>query len=293
MIYKQGQTLEYKGRIYTVGDMVIANADSVYEGLMGRITEIRTGGDKDTENLGPDIYCDFEKPQFPFAIKRFEERFHVTVDEAFDWDMIALDGVIMAPEMLVSLDVQEDAPTSIKIYVLLEDWIGTGTEGNKTYAFLTLEEAKKEMQIHAYLEKEDGIVKKWLEDERFIEDIGEMSYSAYIDGWYCDNHYELAILEISVPITEAALLILNETTEQANLYQDLYEQVESWDEFSQLTEQEQKEFIFNSNIPQRMQKRMQAYEVETDDAYTQELSELAHELMKEFLVKKREEKKNG
>ena len=76
-------------------------------------------------------------------------------------------------------------------------------------------------------------------------------------------------------------------------YQDLYEQVESWDEFSQLTEQEQKEFIFDSNIPQRIKKRMQGYEVEKDDTYTLELSELAHELMKEFLSKKREEKKNG
>ncbi len=289
MIYKQGQTFEYEGRKYTVGDMVIANAGSMYEGLMGRITEIRTEEDKDTDNVGPDIYCDFEKPQFPFAIQKFQEHFHVTVDETFDWDMVSLDSVIMAPEMIELIDVKEETPTSIKVYVLSEEWVIRGDAETKTYAFLSLGEAKKEMQIRAYLEKQDGIIKDWLDDEDLIEDTFEMSYSAYIEGWYCDNHYDLSIATVDVPLTSSALGMLNIALERANFYQDIYEQVIDWEDFAKLTPTEQKAFLSDPSIPERIEKRLQGYKIKEteDDIYTLEISEVAATLLSEYLARKK------
>ncbi len=289
MIYKQGQTLEFEGKKYTVGDMVIANAGSIYEGLMGRITEIRTGEDKDTDNIGPDIYCDFEKPQFPFAIQNFQEHFHVTVDETFDWDMVALDGVIMAPEMIELIDVKTETPTSIETYILVEDWSVDGDSDSKLYVFFSFEAAKREMQIRAYLEQQDGAVKDWSKANKFKEEIGDMYYSAYIDGWYCDNHYDLSIRKIDVPLTPSALGMLNIEIERANFYQDIYDQVIDWEDFAKLTPDEQKAFLSDPSIPERIEKRLQGYKIKEteDDIYTLEISEVAATLLSEYLARKK------
>lgn len=47
--------------MFIIGEEVFAS-ESDYAGLLGRITEIRTGEDRDTENEGPDIYCNFQPP---------------------------------------------------------------------------------------------------------------------------------------------------------------------------------------------------------------------------------------
>ena len=102
MIYKkQTDVLKYQGEEYQVGTTVKANAQSVYEGLIGFITEIRTGKDKETKNPGPDIYCDFIKPNFQKELQVFQHRYVKSYNEPFDLDNINLDGVIMAPEKLV------------------------------------------------------------------------------------------------------------------------------------------------------------------------------------------------
>ena len=49
-------------RYGNIGDIIVATDASEYEGLVGRILEIRDGADKDTENETPDIYCSFEVP---------------------------------------------------------------------------------------------------------------------------------------------------------------------------------------------------------------------------------------
>ena len=50
ILNKPGETFEYEGGKLMIGDQIIANGKSVYEGLFGTITEIRDGKDKETEN---------------------------------------------------------------------------------------------------------------------------------------------------------------------------------------------------------------------------------------------------
>lgn len=44
-------------KLYCVGDLVYANRHSEYEGLFGRIIEIRDGEDKLSLSTGPEIVC--------------------------------------------------------------------------------------------------------------------------------------------------------------------------------------------------------------------------------------------
>ena len=70
-----------------VGDTVVANNLSDYEGLVGTITEIRAGEDKETDNPGVDIYCSFDYPRFIRHRSDFSE-------------LPPVDSVIMSPEMI-------------------------------------------------------------------------------------------------------------------------------------------------------------------------------------------------
>ncbi len=65
IINKIGETFKYEGRTFKIGDLIYANNQSDYEGLLGRVLEIRDGEDRDTENDTPDIYCEFEVPISP------------------------------------------------------------------------------------------------------------------------------------------------------------------------------------------------------------------------------------
>ncbi len=94
MIYnKNGEMFFYEDKMFLIGEEVFAT-ESAFYGLLGNISEIRTGDDRDTENEGPDIYCKFRKP----VMARDKGFMH---DMIFGTDDSALDQVIMAPEMLI------------------------------------------------------------------------------------------------------------------------------------------------------------------------------------------------
>jgi len=95
---KIGESVEFEGVTYTVGAAVSVNKRSDYAGLVGKITEIATDGDMDTDNDCIDIYCDFEEPTDPAVIERLEKRFSYIYDEPRTLQDICLDGIVMAPD---------------------------------------------------------------------------------------------------------------------------------------------------------------------------------------------------
>lgn len=88
---------------FSVGDKIIAT-ESDYAGLKGYITEIRTGKDKETENVTDDIYCCFEIPENNTEIELLEEYFSDLYGEPKTIDELCFDCVIMAPEEIRVID---------------------------------------------------------------------------------------------------------------------------------------------------------------------------------------------
>lgn len=74
-INRIGASFVYKGVKYVVGEEVIGTDQSEYRNLIGNITEIRDGEDKETENDTPDIYCSFDPPVSPYDIQELEKTF--------------------------------------------------------------------------------------------------------------------------------------------------------------------------------------------------------------------------
>ena len=90
----------------SIGDRVIA-VDSDYAGLKEYITEIRTGTDKETENDTEDVYCRFDVPKETEMLKLLEEHFSSLYGHPKTIDDLALDMVIMAPDMLRLVSADE------------------------------------------------------------------------------------------------------------------------------------------------------------------------------------------
>jgi hypothetical protein len=104
VIKRTGDSFQYENMTYTIGQRIFANGQSDWEGLFRVITEIRTDGDKETENETPDIYCSFDVPVLPADVKELEERFSNLYREPKKMEDISLDEVIMAPEMIEPLE---------------------------------------------------------------------------------------------------------------------------------------------------------------------------------------------
>ena len=85
-----------------IGKRVRANDCSDYEGLIGKIVDVKEV-DKDTDNEGADIYVSFEIPDGELT-EEIEERFSALYGEHKTIDDLSLDLVIMEKDMLEFLD---------------------------------------------------------------------------------------------------------------------------------------------------------------------------------------------
>ena len=288
ILNKKDEVFEYADKKYQIGELIIANNQSDYVGLVGVITQIVTGEDKDTDNPYPDIYCDFIKPPFKDEIKILEENFSKWYGTKKKLEDLNLDGVIMAPCMIEQADKSTTSKDVIKIYLLTEDWAFDGDEGIESVAFTDFDEAKLQMRLKMYKERREGCVETWLDDEDFVEENSETSYEAYIEGYHCENHYTLTIKPVKLPISENIVGDLNFMLRHRNIFIDFRNRVEDWDELLELSEEEYERFINDSTIPYRVTRDLEHAREEDLDRYHETISEVAHELLAEYIKRKKE-----
>lgn len=288
ILNKKGEVFEYADKRYEIGEMVIANNQSDYVGLVGFITQIITDKDKDTENPYPDIYCDFIKPHFKDEVELVETKFSKWYGERVKIEDLNLDSVIMAPCMLEQADKCSTAKDTIKIYVLTEDWAFDGDEGVETYAFTDFDDAKLQLRLKMYKERREGCVETWLDDEDLIEEHSETSYEAYIEGFHCESHYTLNLKTLKLPISEKIVGDLKALLQDRNIFMDFRDQVEDWEECLELSEEEYEKFINDPRIPCMVLRDLEYAREEDADRYNEEISEVAHELLAEYIRRKKE-----
>lgn len=147
IINKQGEKcLCSNGVEYIIGEEVIGTENGDYEGLIGRIYEIRIGeADKETDNDTSDFYCTFEPPILEPDIRKLEERFSQIYGSPKSLNDICLDSVILAPDMVKPVSSIEDEAKECNVYVLEEDWAANDDYGHDVDIFTDLNSAKISM----------------------------------------------------------------------------------------------------------------------------------------------------
>ena len=275
-----GAAFYYEGKKYVVGEPIVANDASEYEGLFGRILEIRDGEDKETENYAPDIYCEFEEPVLKSDIWNLEQRMSGLYGERMTLEDISLDLVIMGPDMISTIaDIEYHSPTA-EIYILTEDWAVNDDYGHSTGAFTSLELARLSMRQMLTKEKQEGCIPVWEDEADFREDESDMSYSAYREGFWCESHYELTIHKLDIRMSPS---FLREAADQYDIQtkqNDFVEQTESWEDLNNLPDEAVYNLRHSKEISPRVQNKLNKNDAYWE-AYWESFSEVAHEMCKE------------
>lgn len=278
-----GAEFEYDGTKYVIGEPVIGTEESEYEGLQGVITEIRTGEDKDTENETPDLYCSFEAPIIGMDIKKLEDIFSDLYGEPKTLDDISLDSVIMAPSMVCPLADIEKNLEEHTVYVLEEDWAIDDDYGHNTEIFTDFASAKRKMVANLKEEMDNGCILGWMDDEKFVEESISEFYDCFIDGEYASNHYSLEINKQTIKMEPAFVREVSDKYLNRCRFEDFKSQIEDWDEVDKITPKYYEMLITDKRIPERIENSLSKND-SYYEAYWESVSEVAHELVREYVT---------
>lgn len=278
IINKQGETFEYEGKKYMIGEDVYAT-ESAYYGLIGVIKEVRTDEDMETDNPEPEIYCDFYEP----VLQADKER----LQKEFNSDMYALDGIIMAPSMVTPIregccNGKEKFGT---LFLLQEEWAydGDGVQTN-TMAFTNKESALMFFKYRLYQESEDGSISSYRDNDAVVVDEGAEDYEIFLEGFYNDDHYIIHILELPLAMSESYLKSLTQKVIAVERREHLIEQIEQWEETSEMSDAQYSAVINDETLSERIGKKL-ADDAFYWDSYWQAVSEVASELIEKYAKK--------
>ena len=200
ILSKIGEMIEYAGKKYAVGEKVIANKNSVYEGLIGTIYEIHTDTEKETCNETPDIYCRFQEPVMTVNKEKVRKR----LSEAYKKDIrladAGLDCVIMSPEMLVCMSDLDDGAYKKKVYLLIEDAAVDSDTFYTTDVFADMDMAQQQFEIKLSKEMDKGMLKDITVSDEYVLEVGDNSFEYFRSGRFCEWHYSLKIIEDEIVI---------------------------------------------------------------------------------------------
>lgn len=194
MIYtKASEKLNVGGISYFVGRHVHANEASDYAGLYGVVTEIRTGDDRETENAAPDLYCQFDPPVLPCEVRRLETRFSTLYGQPMKLSDIALDMVIMAPDMLEASINPIAANPATYVWAVVKDWAEDDEAGHNETLFICREDALAVFHSQLRTEAREGCIPRWEDRADYQRMTCENSYECWLDDDYIGNHYKISI----------------------------------------------------------------------------------------------------
>ena len=283
MIYdREGAVCYHGGREYRVGDRIVANAESPWEGLYGTIIEIRDGDDRDTENDTLELYCSFLPPIHPDEISRVEKKFSAVRGAETAMENIPMDMVIMAPEMIWSLD-RNDADRKITIYLVREEWVLDHDGGVDIHLFTDRNHAKMAMLRMVHEDMVDGCISRWRDKGDFESEIKVDSYEYWLHDSYHENHYQVSLTAQELYLSAATVRqVADMHTAQCSL-EDFISQIEGWEKVNAMAEEQYQAFIADPRIPETIQAHLSKNEPYFE-SYWESVSECAHQLLREYLI---------
>ena len=280
IINRAGAQFTHEGVTYTVGDKIFSNDTSDFRGLFGYIKEIRTGDDRETDNDTPDIHCYFYPPFEPEAIAELESRFSALYRSPKKLEDIALDEVIMAPDM-IQVVTSANSTHMITAFRVEESWVIKGEPGMEVTPALDEMQAKQRMAELIHNESSEGCILEWRDDPQFEVEITPSFYECWLRDEYCENRYKVKITPVQICVSEELFESIGRRYVDGILRKHFAEQIEDWEELEGLTPMQIDEMIAAPNVPERIKKQLNenGYLIES---YWESLSEAAFDLVKKY-----------
>ena len=263
---KNGEMFFYEDKVFIVGEEVYAT-ECDYAGLLGRITEIRTGDDKDTENEGPDIYCRFYSPILKQDAALLSKM-------RLSCEDLSLDLVIMAPEMLIPTREVGAGLPKMKVYAVIEDCIVDGEEHPTKRLFADPKHAEIVMRQLIHRERESGCISEWKNKHFFVEEqYSEQYYTAYYKNEYCFNHYTIYVEEVELSLSVLFAEQMLPVCLGMKFREDVAEQIMPWE----ITEEARRTSLNDPNLYAMVASSLQKNE-RYQEEYAEVIAEVAHKL---------------
>lgn len=281
MIYNRiGAVCLFDRAEYRVGDMVVATAESPWEGLYGTITEICDGDDRQTENGTIDLYCEFLPPIHPEEILKLEKQFSSWFGHKKKLKDIDFDSVIMSPEMIRIIGRKNDA-RKVTVYLVREEWALDYNGGMETHLFMDPDEARMAMLRVIHEDMTDGCINSWEGRGDLDSEIKQDSYEYWLHDSYHENHYLITLEAHDLYVTDAAYQLLGSIFADESCRSDLAAQIEGWEELEDLTEDEYLNFISDPGIPEKIRSHLSKNDAYWE-SYWESVSECAFQLLSAY-----------
>lgn len=282
IINRIGAQFTYEGVTYTIGDKIFSNETSDFRGLFGYIKEIRTGDDWETDNDTPDLHCYFYPPFEPKAIAELESRFSNLYRSPKKLEDIALDEVIMAPDM-IQVVTSAHSTHMITAFRIEESWVIKGEAGSEVTPALDELQAKQRMAELIHNESTEGCILEWCDDPQFEVEITPTFYECWLRDEYCENRYQVKITPIHICVSDELFESIGRRYVDGILRKHFAEQIECWEELEGLTDTQITEMIAAANVPERIKKQLNenGYLIES---YWESVSEASFDLVKKYRV---------
>jgi len=282
IINRIGAQFTYEGVTYTIGDKIFSNETSDFRGLFGYIKEIRTGDDRETDNDTPDLHCYFYPPFEPKAIAELESRFSNLYRSPKKLEDIALDEVIMAPDM-IQVVTSAHSTHMITAFRIEESWVIKGEAGSEVTPALDELQAKQRMAELIHNESTEGCILEWCDDPQFEVEITPTFYECWLRDEYCENRYQVKITPIHICVSDELFESIGRKYVDGILRKHFAEQVEDWEELEGLTDAQIAEMIAGTIVPERIKKQLNenGYLIES---YWESVSEASFDLVKKYRV---------
>ena len=280
IINRAGAQFTHDGVTYTIGDKIFSNNTSDFRGLFGYIKEIRTGADRETDNDTPDIHCYFYPPFEPEAIAELESRFSALYRSPKKLEDIALDEVIMAPDM-IQVVTSANSTHMITAFRVEESWVIKGEPGMEVTPALDEMQAKQRMAELIHNESSEGCIFEWRDDPQFEVEITPSFYECWLRDEYCENRYKVKITPVQICVSEELFESIGRRYVDGILRKHFAEQIEAWEELEDLTDDQITEMIAGANVPERIKKQLKenSYLIES---YWESVSEASFALVKDY-----------
>lgn len=203
ILTEQGAKYQTDGKTFVIGEPIYVTDESDYKGLFGTVTEIRDGKDKETDNDTVDIYCTLDEPVLPFDRENLEKHFSELYRNKMTLENIALDLVILSPDMLMPIPSVDESADIIELYIVQEEYCDDEF-GVNNYYFTDYILAKQKLNEIVAEDFRNGCVENWQDDEDFKSESGKDYYEAWIDGRHCEKHYTAQIFHEFLCLSEDA-----------------------------------------------------------------------------------------
>lgn len=256
ILSKPGESIRWGKVTFAVGEQVYATNASEYRGLIGTITEIRDGDDKETENYLPDIYCSFQEPVLAIDREEMEKRFSALYQCPKKLEDIALDMVIMGPDMVVPIKVLDSQHKSVTVYHIYEDWAANDDSGSSVIPSLDYDDAKRRFIRMLSEEMENGSIADHQGKTGLVVEEKKDYYCCWMDGAYFEFHYKLFIKEEQAVLTDRILSQIGREYRDAVLRDEFYQQICEWEEVSDFTDEELDQLVQLPELPQMLREAL-------------------------------------